>query len=64
MKINNSCSPIPDIQEEVNEEDPEFDYKEVSEISEVTQESFPEGYVVSQAAGAVEDLVDFEKLVK
>ena len=38
-------------------------YKEVSEMSEVTQESFPEGYVASQAgAGGIEDLVDFEKL--
>lgn len=38
-------------------------YKEVSEMSEVTQESYPEGYVVSHAAtAAVEDLVDFEKL--
>ena len=38
-------------------------YKEVSEMSEVTQESYPEGYIVSHAAtAAVEDLVDFEKL--
>ena len=38
-------------------------YKEVSEMSEVTQESYPEGYMVSHAAtAAVEDLVDFEKL--
>ena len=33
-------------------------------MSEVTQESYPEGYIVSQAAGAIEDLVDFDKLVK
>ena len=33
-------------------------------MSEVTQESFPEGYIVSQAGGAIEDLVDFEKLVQ
>ena len=31
-------------------------------MSEVTQESYPEGYVVT-ARGAVEDLVDFDKLV-
>jgi len=38
-------------------------YREVSEMSEITQESYPEGYVVSHAAtAAVEDLVDFEKL--
>lgn len=40
-----------------------FSYKEVSEMSEVTQESFPEGYINS-ARGAVEDLVDFDKLVQ
>ena len=45
-------------------ENEHFSYKEVSEMSEVTQESFPEGYVVSQAGGAVEDLVDFDKLVQ
>ena len=43
-------------------DDQNFDYKEVSEMSEVTQESFPEGYINS-ARGAVEDLVDFDKLV-
>ena len=41
-------------------------YKEVSEMSEVTQESYPEGYMVSHGAGGpgavLEDLVDFEKL--
>lgn len=41
-------------------------YKEVSEMSEVTQESIPEGYVISHGPGgkdaALEDLVDFEKL--
>jgi hypothetical protein len=31
-------------------------------MSEVTQESYPEGYVLNQTAGAVEDLVDFDKL--
>ena len=41
-----------------------FSYKEVSEMSEVTQESYPEGYIVSHAGGAVEDLVDFDKLVQ
>ena len=29
------------------QEDEQFDYKEVSEMSEVTQESYPEGYIVS-----------------
>ena len=33
-------------------------------MSEVTQESFPEGYMVTHAGGAVEDLVDFDKLVQ
>jgi hypothetical protein len=38
-------------------------YKEVSEISEITQESYPEGYIISHRGNAaVEDLVDFEKL--
>jgi hypothetical protein len=32
-------------------------------MSEITQESFPEGYIVPHAGGAIEDLVDFEKLV-
>jgi len=37
---------ILDIKDEFD--DPEgFEYKEVSEISEVTQESYPEGYVVT-----------------
>ena len=32
-------------------------------MSEVTQESFPEGFIVQSGAGnAMEDLVDFEKL--
>jgi hypothetical protein len=33
-------------------------------MSEITQESFPEGYMVSHGgqAAAIEDLVDFEKL--
>lgn len=34
-------------------------------MSEVTQESFPEGYIVQSGGGlggAIEDLVDFEKL--
>ena len=51
---------LEDVQE-VSEE--LLSYKEVSEMSEVTQESYPEGYMVSHAAtAAVEDLVDFEKL--
>lgn len=34
-------------------------------MSEATQESFPEGYVATHAGGmAVEDLVDFDKLVE
>ena len=38
-------------------------YKEVSEMSEITQESYPDGYMATHAgAAAVEDLVDFEKL--
>ena len=32
-------------------------------MSEVTQESFPEGYIQQHAGGAVEDLVDYDKLV-
>lgn len=48
---------LPEVDDEV------LSYKEVSEMSEVTQESYPEGYMVSHAAtAAVEDLVDFEKL--
>jgi len=40
-----------------------FSYKEVSVMSEVTQESYPEGYIISHGGTAViEDLVDFEKL--
>jgi hypothetical protein len=31
-------------------------------MSEVTQESYPEGYIMSHAGNAVEDLVDFDKL--
>jgi hypothetical protein len=38
-------------------------YKEVSEISEVTQESYPEGYIVSHGGtAALEDLIDYDKL--
>lgn len=33
----------------------------MSEISEVTRESYPEGYI-NMTGGAVEDLVDFDKL--
>ena len=33
-------------------------------MSEITQESFPDGYIVPHAGGAVEDLVDFDKLVQ
>ena len=39
-----------------------YSYKEVSEISEVTRESYPEGYIIDNVGGAVEDLVDFDKL--
>ena len=53
-----------DIIKDETDEPEGFEYKEVSEISEVTQESYPEGYVVTQAGGAVEDLVDFDKLVQ
>ena len=42
-----------------------FSYKEVSEMSEVTQESYPEGYIQTQPGGnALEELVDFDKLVE
>ena len=53
-----------DIPQDIEGNDDEvLSYKEVSEMSEVTQESYPEGYIVSHAAtAAVEDLVDFEKL--
>lgn len=55
--IGDEINEMPEGEEEV------LSYKEVSEMSEVTQESYPEGYVVSHAAtAAVEDLVDFEKL--
>jgi hypothetical protein len=54
--------------EEINDmpsgEEEALSYREVSEMSEVTQESYPDGYIVSHAAtAAVEDLVDFDKLV-
>ena len=55
--VGEEIDEMPEGEEEV------LSYKEVSEMSEVTQESYPEGYVVSHAAtAAVEDLVDFEKL--
>ena len=44
---HNNINSIDIPEENNNEEDPDFDYKEVSEISEVTLESFPEGYIVS-----------------
>jgi hypothetical protein len=54
---------VEEVKDESNAEEVEnYSYKEVSEMSEVTQESFPEGYINS-ARGAVEDLVDFDKLV-
>jgi hypothetical protein len=28
----------------------------------VTRESYPEGYIIDQTGGAIEDLVDFDKL--
>lgn len=38
-------------------------FKAVSEISEATQESYPEGYIHNHGGpGAHEDLIDFEKL--
>lgn len=57
----------PDEDEIVDESHDNVSYKEVSEISDVTQESYPEGYIVfnqgSQAnAAVIEDLVDFAKL--
>lgn len=51
-----------EIKDESNLEAETYSYKEVSEMSEVTQESYPEGYVVSHAGTAIEDLVDFDKL--
>ena len=51
-----------EIQDESNQEGETYSYKEVSEISEVTRESYPEGYIVDQTGGAIEDLVDFDKL--
>jgi hypothetical protein len=51
-----------EIKDDSNHEAETFSYKEVSEMSEVTQESYPEGYVISHAGTAVEDLVDFDKL--
>lgn len=39
----------------------DFDYKEVSEISDITEESYPEG--LSQRAGA-KDLENYEKLME
>ena len=57
MTINFDC--YLEIKDEADEV---ISYKEVSEMSEITQESYPQGYIVSQAGNAVEDLVDFEKL--
>jgi len=37
-----------------------YSYNEVSEMSEVTQESFPEGY---DPKHGMDDMADFEKLV-
>jgi hypothetical protein len=51
-----------EIKDESMQEAETYSYKEVSEMSEVTQESYPEGFVVSHAGTAVEDLVDFDKL--
>lgn len=40
-----------------------FSYKEISVMSEVTQESYPDGYIQTHGGTAVvEDLIDFEKL--
>ena len=49
---------------DIQDESDALSYKEVSEMSEITQESFPEGYMISHGgqAAAIEDLVDFEKL--
>jgi len=38
-----------------------FSYKEVSDVSDVTEESFPDG--ISQIAGA-KDLENYEKLME
>jgi hypothetical protein len=55
------------LQEEMKEESglegDVFSYKEVSVMSEVTQESYPDGYIQTHGGTAVvEDLIDFEKL--
>jgi hypothetical protein len=49
---------------DIQDESDALSYTEVSEMSEITQESFPEGYMISHGgqAAAIEDLVDFEKL--
>lgn len=45
----------------ISDEPEHYSYNEVSEMSEVTQESYPEGY---DQKGIQDDLVDFEKLVE
>ncbi len=40
----------------------DFSYKEVSEVSDVTGESFPEGY--SQVKAGAKDLENYEKLME
>lgn len=63
MDAANADLPPEELEDVPEAEDELLSYKEVSEMSEVTQESYPEGYMVSHAAtAAVEDLVDFEKL--
>jgi hypothetical protein len=47
------------IVEEPSQSNPDFSYKEVSEISDMTEESMPEGLMMKPEA---KDLDDFEKL--
>jgi len=63
--INYVCNEINNFYSlDIQDESDALSYKEVSEMSEITQESFPEGYMISHGgqAAAIEDLVDFEKL--
>lgn len=57
----------PNQDEIVDESHDNVSYKEVSEISDVTKESYSEGYIVfnkgsQENAAVIEDLFDFEKL--
>ena len=52
-----------EMKEESGLEGDVFSYKEVSVMSEITQESYPDGYIQTHGGTAVvEDLIDFEKL--